>query len=338
MRLPVLRIAALMASFVAPGAAQAGTLQDVVARDELNCGVSIGLKGFSYQHPEGHWSGLDVDVCRAVAAAVLGDPDKVAYTPLTPKERFTTLQSGDVDLLSRNTTWTLLRDAALELNFAGVTFYDGQGFMVREDLGLTSALELDGATICVPIGTTTELNLHDYFKAHRMELRALRKENTPDVAEAYERGDCDAMTSDRSGLASFRSQFEDPGAHILLPEVISKEPLGPVVRHGDDQWFDIVKWTIYLLLQGEESGVTSENVDEMRASDDPTVQRMLGVSGDLGRQLGLPDDWGYQVLKQIGNYGEIYDRSVGPQTPVNLPRGLNALWIDGGLMYPMPIR
>ena len=331
----------LLSFLLLPGAgsaAVAGTLQDTIDRGYVTCGVSQGLPGFSIQDASGRWTGLDVDTCRAIAAAVLGDGRKVQFKPLTPKERFTVLQSGEVDVLSRNTTWTLVRDTALGLNFAGVTFYDGQGFMVRADLGLSGTKELDGAAVCVSLGTTTELNLSDYFRANNMNLRPVQFENPRSAAEAYERGKCDAMTYDRSALAAFRTAFNDPSAHTILPDTISKEPLGPVVRHGDDQWLDIVKWTVFALLEAEESGVTSENIGEMMRSNDPTVQRLLGVSGNMGLQLGLERDWAVKIIAQIGNYEEIYNRNIGPDTPLGIDRGMNALWRDGGLHYAMPFR
>jgi len=318
--------------------AVAGTLQETRDRGHVTCGVSQGLPGFSIRDATGRWTGLDVDTCRAVAAAVLGDAEKVEFTELTPKERFTALQSGDVDVLARNTTWTLVRDTALGLNFAGVTFFDGQGFMVRRDLGLESARELDGAAVCVSLGTTTELNLSDYFRANGMSLRSIQFENPRDAAAAYERGKCDAMTYDRSALAAFRTEFSDADAHTILPNIISKEPLGPVVRHGDDEWFDVVKWTVFALIQAEESGVTSKNAEEMKTSKDPIVQRLLGVTGKMGQQLGLADDWSLQIITQVGNYAEVYDRNIGPNTPLAIERGVNALWQDGGLHYAMPFR
>lgn len=318
--------------------AEAGTLQDVQERGHLNCGVSKKRNGFAVHGADGQWRGLDVDTCRAVAAATLGDADKVVYSGLSSKERFTALQAGDVDLLSRSTTWTLSRDAALSVNFTTVNFYDGQGFLVPKSLGLKSAKELDGAVVCVGIGTTAELNLSDYFRANGMALKTFHTEVADQETHAYETGRCDAITTDRSALAGYRAEFEDPTAHVILPDVISKEPLGPVVRNGDDQWFDIVKWAVFALIQAEESGVTSGNVDDMKASADPTVRRLLGVSGDMGRQMGLADDWAYQIIKQVGNYGEVYDRNVGPNTPLGLERGANALWTDGGLLYAMPFR
>jgi general L-amino acid transport system substrate-binding protein len=331
----VLGIAAVVA-FLLGLNAEAGTLEDVKARGHLRCGTDDGLPGFAFKYPDGRWAGLDVDTCRAVAAAVLGDADKVKYVELSTKERFPGIQSGAVDMFARNSTWTLLRDSAYELNFAAVIYYDGQGFMVRKELGLGSAEELEGATICVLLGTTTEFNLVDFFGADDVEL--FLGDDPAELAAAYDRGECDAMANDRSALAGFRTKLENPGAHVILPDILSKEPLGPIVRHGDDRWFDIVKWTIFALIQAEESGVTSQNVDEMKTSQDPTIQRLLGVSADLGLHMGLRDDWAFQIIKQVGNYGEIYERNLGPDTPVGLERGLNALWEDGGLMYAMPFR
>jgi len=335
-RVAVAGVAVAIALAVRP--ALGGTLEDVQARGHLNCGVSQGLPGFSLPDANGRWAGLDVDTCRAVAASVFGDADKVVFSELSPKERFTALQAGDVDMLARNTTWTLLRDAALELNFAGTTFYDGQGFMVRSDLGLHSAKDLDGAVVCVALGTTTELNLADFFRTNRMDLRPAYFESPADAVAAYKKGKCDAVTNDRSALAAFRSEFANPAEHVILPDIISKEPLGPVVREGDERWFDIVKWTVFALIQCEESGVTSEDAEAMRTSGDRSIQRLLGGAGDMGRQLGLADDWAYQIVKQVGNYGEIYERNVGHDSPLDLERGMNAQWTDGGLMYAMPFR
>jgi general L-amino acid transport system substrate-binding protein len=290
-------------------AAFAGTLDDVRAKGFVQCGVSQGLPGFS-------------------------NPD-----PLSAKERFTALQSGEIDVLSRNTTWTLVRDTSLGLNFAGVNYYDGQGFMVRKDLGVTSALELDGASVCVNIGTTTELNLSDYFRANNISFEPVVFEKADEVVAAYDSGRCDVYTTDQSGLAAQRIKLSDPEAHVLLPEVISKEPLGPVVSHGDDKWLDVVKWTLYAMVEAEELGVTSGNVDQMRdSSSNPGVKRLLGTEGDTGKSLGVSGDWAYNIVKQVGNYGESFDRYVGPNTALKLERGLNALWKDGGLQYPMPVR
>ncbi len=320
-------------------AAFAGTLDDVRAKGFVQCGVSQGLPGFSNPDEQGNWTGIDVDVCRAVAAAIFGDSEAVKYSPLSAKERFTALQSGEIDVLSRNTTWTLVRDTALGLNFAGVNYYDGQGFMVRKDLGVTNALELDGASVCTNIGTTTELNLSDYFRANNMSFEPVVFEKADEVVAAYDSGRCDVYTTDQSGLAAQRIKLSDPDAHVILPEIISKEPLGPVVSHGDDRWLDVVKWTLYAMIEAEELGVTSANVDQMRdTSMNPGVKRLLGTEGDTGKSLGLPGDWAYNIVKQVGNYGESYERYVGPNTSLQLERGLNALWTDGGLQYPMPVR
>jgi general L-amino acid transport system substrate-binding protein len=316
----------------------AGTLDDVRSKGFVQCGVSQGLPGFSNPDEKGNWTGIDVDMCRGVAAAVLGDAGKVKFTPLSAKERFTALQSGEVDILSRNTTWTLVRDSALGLNFAGVNYYDDQGFMVRTDLGVKSALELDGASVCVNIGTTTELNLSDYFRANNMKFNPVVFEKADEVVAAYDAGRCDVYTTDQSGLAAQRVKLKDPKAHVILPEIISKEPLGPVVRHGDDKWLDAVKWTLYAMVEAEELGVTSKNVDQMKTSANPNIKRLLGTEGDGGKSLGLPADWAYNIVKQVGNYGEIYERHVGVKTSLGLERGLNALWKDGGLQYAMPVR
>ena len=319
-------------------AASAGTLDDVRAKGFVQCGVSQGLPGFSNPDEQGNWTGIDVDVCRAVAAAVFGDASKVKFTPLSAKERFTALQSGEVDVLSRNTTWTLVRDTALGLNFAGVNYYDGQGFMVRKDLGVKSALELNGASVCVNIGTTTELNLSDFFRANSISFNPVVFEKADEVVAAYDSGRCDVYTTDQSGLAAQRIKLKEPNAHTILPEIISKEPLGPVVRHGDDGWLDLVKWSLYAMVEAEEAGVTSKNVDKMKSSKNPTIRRLLGIEGDMGKNLGVGDDWAYNIIKQVGNYGESFDRYVGPKTSLKLERGLNALWKDGGLQYAMPIR
>jgi general L-amino acid transport system substrate-binding protein len=320
-------------------AANAGTLDDIKKKGFVQCGVSQGLPGFSNPDESGNWTGLDVDMCRALAAAILRDASKVKFSPLSAKERFTALQSGEVDILSRNTTWTLVRDTALGLNFAGVNYYDGQGFMVRKDLGVKSALELGGASVCVNIGTTTELNMADFFRANNLDYKPVVFEKADEVVAAYDSGRCDVYTTDQSGLAAQRPKLKDPDAHIVLPEIISKEPLGPVVRHGDDQWLDIVKWTLYAMLEAEEYGVSQQNADEMKAtSKNPGIRRLLGTEGDLGKNLGLDNEWAFRVVKQVGNYGESFERHVGPDTPLQLPRGVNKLWKDGGLQYPMPAR
>jgi len=335
---------AAVALMALAGAAQATTLEDVQARGTLNCGVTTGLAGFAAPDDAGVWTGLDVDMCRAVAAAVLGDANAVKYVPTTAKERFTALQSGEVDLLARNTTWTFSRDVQLGFEFAGINYYDGQGFMVRKDLGVTSALELNGASVCVQTGTTTELNMADYFRANNMELNSVVFEKNEEARQAYDEGRCDAYTTDASGLAAERSVLADPSAHIILPEIISKEPLGPLVRHGDNQWGDIVRWTLNSMIIAEEFGVTSENVDEMKTSENPEVQRLLGVEvveegqSRMGSMLGLSDEWAYNIISQVGNYGESFEANVGAKTPLGLARGLNQLWSKGGLMYAPPMR
>ncbi|HFC04408.1 MAG TPA: amino acid ABC transporter substrate-binding protein [Rhizobiales bacterium] len=319
-------------------AASAGTLQDVKAKGHVQCGVSQGLPGFSNPDDKGNWTGLDVDVCRAVAAAVFGDASKVKYTPLSAKERFTALQSGEVDMLSRNTTWTATRDTALGLNFAGVNYYDGQGFMVRKSLGVTSALQLGGDAVCTNTGTTTELNVADYFRANNMKFEVVAFEKSDEVVAAYDKGRCDVYTTDQSGLYAQRLKLSNPGEHIVLPEIISKEPLGPVVRQGDDQWFNLVKWSLFAMINAEELGVTSKNVDEMMKSTNPAVLRLLGKEGSFGENLGVSNDWAANIIRQVGNYGESFARNVGPDTPLGISRGLNALWSKGGIQYAPPIR
>ena len=321
------------------GAAHAATLDDVKARGALNCGVSQGLPGFSNPNDKNEWAGLDVDFCRAIAAAIFDDPAKVKFSPLSAKDRFTALASGAIDLLSRNTTWTMSRDTTLGFNFAGVMYYDGQGFLVRKSLGLKSTTELDGASICVQTGTSNELNVGDYFKANNMKYREVIAFATLDEAiKAYESGRCDSFTSDRSQLAAVRLKPTNPADHVLLPETISKEPLGPLVRHGDDQWFDLVKWTYFALLDAEELGITQKNVEEMAKSDNPDVKRLLGTDGKYGEAIGLTPDWVVRIVKAVGNYGEIYNRNVGPDTPLGIERGVNKLWTKGGLQYGMPVR
>jgi general L-amino acid transport system substrate-binding protein len=332
--------ASALAIAASSGTAQAGAIFDAVKdKGFVQCGVNVGLAGFSNPDDAGNWSGIDVDVCRAVAAAVFGDAEAVKFTPLTSKERFTALQSGEVDVLSRNTTWTLNRDSALGLDFTGVTYYDGQGFMVPKSLGVKSALELDGASVCVQTGTTTELNLADYFRANNMSYTPVVFERGDEARTAYEQGRCDTLTTDQSGLYAERIGLANPDDHMVLPEVISKEPLGPAVRHGDNQWGDVVRWTLYAMLEAEELGVNSQNVDDEKAnSTNPNVRRLLGVEGDMGQGLGLPADFGYQVVKQVGNYGEVFERNIGMGSPLKIERGLNALWTDGGLQYAMPVR
>jgi general L-amino acid transport system substrate-binding protein len=321
-------------------AAQAGpTLDKVKQHGYVTCGVNTGLAGFSMADREGHYTGLDVDTCRAVAAAVLGDATKTKFVPATAQQRFALLQSGEIDLLTRNTTWTLTRDADLGFNFAPVTYFDGQGFMVAKKAGVKSAKELDGATVCVQSGTTTELNLADYFRRNKISFKPLVIEKLDEAENAFFSGRCDAYTTDRSGLAASRAgKAANPADYVILPEVISKEPLAPAVRHGDDEWFDIVKWSVFAMIDAEEEGVTSANVDAMKKSDDPEVQRMLGTVPGMGKSLHIDDSWAYNIIKQVGNYGEVFDRNVGKDSPLKLDRGLNALWTNGGLMYAMPIR
>ncbi len=334
--LPVLFGMAAMG--VSAPSASAATLDDVKAKGFVQCGVSQGLPGFSNTNDAGDWTGIDVDVCRAVAAAVFGDASLVKYTPLSAKERFTALQSGEVDVLSRNTTWTMSRDTSLGLNFTGVNYYDGQGFMVRNSLGVTSALQLDGASICTNTGTTTELNVADYFRANNMDYEVVAFEKADEVVQAYDSGRCDVYTTDASGLYAQRLKLTNPGEHSVLPEIISKEPLGPVVRHGDDQWLDIVKWSLNAMINAEEMGVTSANVDDMRNGDNPGIKRLLGTEGAFGEAIGVSNDWAYNIIKQVGNYGEIFEANVGPDTELGISRGVNALWTNGGLQYAPPIR
>ncbi|MFN7166168.1 MAG: amino acid ABC transporter substrate-binding protein [Pannonibacter sp.] len=323
---------------VAATSASAGTLDDVKAKGFIQCGVSQGLPGFSNPDAQGNWTGLDVDICRAVASAVFGDASKVKYSPLNAKERFTALQSGEIDMLSRNTTWTVSRDTSLGLNFTGVTYYDGQGFMVRKSLGVAGALELSGASVCTQTGTTTELNVADYFRTNNMPYEIVAFEKADEVVKAYDAGRCDVFTTDASGLYAERLKLTNPGDHIVLPEIISKEPLGPVVRHGDDQWFDLVKWSLYAMINAEELGITQANVEEMKKSENPEVKRLLGVEGAFGEGLGVSNDWVVNIVKGVGNYGEAFDRNIGPDTPLGIARGLNALWSKGGIQYAPPVR
>ncbi len=322
------------------GDALAGpTLDGVKNRGVVTCAVNTGLAGFGMPDQQGDYKGLDADTCRAIAAAVLGDAKKVKFVPTTTQQRFTVLQSGEADVLTRNTTWTTLRDTEQGFNFAPVTYYDGQGFMVAKKLGIKSAKELDGATICVQPGTTTELNLADYFRTNHMTFKPLVVEKLAEVENAFFSGRCDAYTTDRSGLAATRAgKASNPDDYVILPEIISKEPLAPAVRHGDDEWFDIVKWTVYAMIGAEEKGITSASVDDALKSEDPDVKRMLGVTPGLGKALHLDEKWAYNVIKQVGNYGEVFERNVGSKTPLKLERGLNALWTQGGLMYAMPFR
>ncbi len=325
---------------LAVGAAEAGeTFEAVKKRGFLLCGVNnSGLPGFAQVDDKGNWTGLDIDVCRAVAAAVFGDASKVKYVPLSAKERFTALQSKEIDVLSRNSTWTLARDTALGLDFVAVNYYDGQGFMVPKSLGVKSAKELDGASVCVQTGTTTELNLADFFRANNMKYEPVVFETNDELITAFQAGRCDVFTTDQSGLYSSRTKFEKPDNYIVLPEVISKEPLGPAVRHGDNEWADVVRWSFYAMVEAEELGVTSKNVEEMKKSTNPNVRRLLGVEGELGKGLGLPNDFAAKIIAQVGNYGESFERNLGMNTPLKIERGLNALWSKGGLMYAPPFR
>ncbi|EHN69967.1 amino acid ABC transporter substrate-binding protein [Aliivibrio fischeri] len=331
-------IATSAALLSAPALAASGTLEKVQKNGYLQCGVSTGLPGFSNPNSKGEWEGIDVEFCQAVAAAVLGDKSKVKYVPLTAKERFTALQSGEIDVLSRNTTWTLHRDTSLGLNFVGVNYYDGQGFMVKKELGLTSAKELDGASVCVQSGTTTELNLADYFRNNNMEYKPVVFDTAAQTSKGFDAGRCDVLTTDQSGLYALRLNLKDPKTAQVLPEIISKEPLGPVVRQGDDQWFNINKWVLNTMINAEEYGISSKNADQMLKSKDPNIKRILGVDGPKGKGLGIRDDWGYQVVKQVGNYGESFERTVGEGSPLQISRGVNALWNAGGFMYAAPIR
>jgi general L-amino acid transport system substrate-binding protein len=332
-------IVAGVAAFAAASVAQAGTLEDVRAKGFIQCGVSQGLPGFSNPDDQGNWTGIDVDLCRAVAAAVFGDANAVKYTPLSAKQRFTALSSGEIDILSRNTTWTMTRDTQLGLNFAGVNYYDGQGMMVPTALGVNSATELDGANICTNTGTTTELNITDYFRANGMSFNLVAFEKADEVVAAYDAGRCDVYTTDRSGLAAQRTKLTNPDNHKVLPEIISKEPLGPVVRQGDDQWFNIVRWSLNAMINAEEMGITSANINKLTYNDKtPAEARFIGTEGKFGEELGLANDWAYKIISQVGNYAESYDRNVGPNTPLKLDRGVNALWSQGGILYAAPIR
>jgi len=332
-----LLVAALLGLSSTAAMAQS-TLDKVKNKGDLTCGVNTGLAGFSAPDDKGNWTGLDVDVCRAVAAAIFKDPNKVKFVPLTAKERFTALQSGEIDLLSRNTTWTMSRDTSAGMNFTSVTYYDGQGFMVRQGLGVKSAKELSGASICVQTGTTTELNVADYFRRTGMDYKPVVFEKLPETLAAYNAGRCDVYTSDSSQLYATRLTLGNPTEHIVLPEIISKEPLGPAVRQGDAQWANIVRWVFFALVNAEELGVTQKNIDEMLESKNPEVKRMLGKEGEFGKGIGLDTDWAYQAVKAVGNYGESFDRNVGEGSRLKIARGLNALWSNGGLQYAPPIR
>ncbi|PVA06458.1 amino acid ABC transporter substrate-binding protein [Thalassorhabdomicrobium marinisediminis] len=332
-------LGALTVAGLAAGAAAAGTLDDVKARGTLNCGVSTGLAGFSTPDANGEWQGFDVAVCRAVAAAVLDDPMAVEFVPTTGQTRFTALASGEIDLLARNTTWTFSRDNDLKFEFVGVNYYDGQGFMAPRELGVSSAKDLDGATVCIQTGTTTELNLADFFRSNNISYEPVPIETNAEAQQQYLAGACDVYTTDASGLAATRATFENPGDHVLLPEIISKEPLGPLVRHGDNEWGDIARWTLNALIAAEELGITSANIEELSAgTDNPEINRLLGTEGELGAMIGLDSDWAKRAIMAGGNYGELFEKNIGESTPIGLARGLNAQWTDGGLIYAPPFR
>jgi general L-amino acid transport system substrate-binding protein len=318
------------------GAAEAQTLKTVKDRGALLCGVSQGLPGFSNPDDKGNWTGLDVDFCRAIAAAIFNDPTKVKFTPLSARDRFEPLRSGGIDLLSRNTTWTSSRDALF--NFVGVMYYDGQGFMVRKALKVNSALELNGASVCAQSGTTTELNLADYFRANNMKYEVVAFGTADETIKAYESGRCDVFTTDVSQLYAEKLKLSNASDHVILPEVISKEPLGPLVRHGDDQWFDAVKWVLFAMLNAEELGVSSKTLDDAMKSKQPEIRRMLGLDGSYGEQLGLTKDWVVRIVRHVGNYGEVFERNVGATSKLGISRGLNRLWTKGGIQYAPPIR
>lgn len=335
-------LAILAAGMVAGGvglaSASAATLDQVKSRGALHCGSNPGLAGFAVADDKGEWTGFDVSFCRAVAAAIFDDPTKVKFLPLTAKDRFTAVQSGEVDVLIRNTTWTMSRDTTLGLNLGPVNYYDGQGFIVRKSLGLKTATELEGASVCVQQGTTTELNLADFFRANNIKYEPVTYASAVEAVKAYDSGRCDAFTTDASALYAERLRLTVPDDHIVLPDIISKEPFAPVVRHGDDQWFDLVQWTTYALINAEELGVTKANLDEQLKSENPEVRRLLGVEGNFGEGIGLPADWVVRIIRHVGNYGEIFAANLGTDTPLAIDRGLNKLWNDGGILYAPPVR
>jgi general L-amino acid transport system substrate-binding protein len=336
MKCLVAALAALL-SCLAP-VASAQTLKTVQERGTLICGVSQGVPGFSNPDDRGNWTGLDVDFCRALAAAIFNDAKKVKFTGLSAKDRFTALQSGEIDVLSRNSTWTSSRDTSLGFNFGAVNYFDGQGFMVRKSLKVNSALELNGASVCVQTGTTNELNLADYFRANRMKYEVIAFATADETIKAYDAGRCDSFSTDVSTLTAERLKLTNPNDHVILPEVISKEPLAAVVRHGDDQWFDIVKWTHFAMVNAEEMAISSKNIDDALKSDRPDIRRLVGTEGNYGEQLGLTKDWVVRIVRQVGNYGEVFDRNVGTGSRLGIARGLNNLWTKGGLQYAPPIR
>ena len=331
---------ALTVAGLAAAGASAATIDDIKERGKLNCGVTTGLVGFAAPDATGVWEGFDVGVCRAVAAAVLGDATAVEFVPTTGKTRFTSLASGEIDMLARNTTWTFSRDVDLKFEFVGVNYYDGQGFMVPKDLGVASAKDLDGATVCIQTGTTTELNLADFFRSNNISYEPVPIETNAEAQQQYLAGACDVYTTDASGLAATRATFENPGDHVLLPEIVSKEPLGPLVRHGDNDWGDVVRWTLNALVTAEELGVTSANIEELAAApgNNPEINRLLGTEGELGAMLGLEADWAKKAIMAGGNYGELFEKNIGENTPIGLARGLNAQWTEGGLIYSPPFR
>ncbi|MCY4318823.1 MAG: amino acid ABC transporter substrate-binding protein [Alphaproteobacteria bacterium] len=333
-------LVAATAAVAVSAAAQGATLDDVKAKGFIQCGVSTGLAGFAFTDSNGNWDGFDVTFCRATAAAVLGDANAIKFTPTTGKTRFTALASGEIDVLYRNTTWTLSRDVDLKFDFLGVNYYDGQGFMIRKDMGVASATDLNDATVCIQTGTTTELNLADFFRANNMNYDPVPIETNAEAQQKYLANACDVYTTDASGLAATRATFENPGDHIVLPEIISKEPLGPLVRHGDNAWGDIVRWVMNALIIAEEKGITAANVDSMASAStkDPEVKRLLGVEGNYGEMLGLAPDWAIHAIKTGGNYGEIFEKYIGENTAIGLSRGLNQLWTKGGILYAPPFR
>jgi len=339
MKRPFLAAAILVAALVAGSpAVRAQTLAAVKERGTLKCGVGQGLLGFSSQGDQNNWTGFDVDFCRAIAAAIFDDPGKVTFTPLDAANRFSALKSGEIDVLSRNSTWTMSRETSLGLMFAGVAYYDGQGFLLRRESGIDTALQLGGKTVCTQTGTTTELNLSDYFRANEMTLNVLALGTAEETRTAYDQRKCDVLTSDVSQLYAERLKLASPDSHIILPEVISKEPLGPVVRQGDDQWFNLVRWTLYALINAEELGVKSATIDEALRSSSPDVRRLVGNEGEFGQQIGLEKDWAARAVRAVGNYGEIFERNIGTESRLSIPRGLNALWTRGGIQYAPPVR
>ena len=330
--------AVVAASVLCCGAAQAQTLKKIIERGAVICGVTQGMPGFSIPDDRGNWSGFDVDFCRAMAAAIFNDASKVKFSPLSAKDRFTALQSGEIDVLARVTSWTLSRDTALGLNFAAVTYYDGQGFLIRRSKKLNSALELNGASVCTQTGTTSELNLSDYFRTHKIKYEVVAFATADEVVKAYETDRCDVFSTDVSQLYAVRLKLPDPNEHVILPEIISKEPLGPVVRHGDDQWLDIARWTHFAMINAEELGISSKNIGEAMKSDRPDVMRLVGTEGSFGEQLGLSKAWAERIVRLVGNYGEVFERNLGAGSRLGIPRGINNLWNKGGIQYAPPIR